>query len=120
MTSTATGVNIAARLEAMAEPGGICVSAIVHGQVQDRLDIAFDDLGEHSLKNIARPLRVYRVRPKIGPRACRPPSPHPNPPPQAGEGVTPASSNDPPPQAGEGGVALAARVGAEAAPPLPD
>jgi adenylate cyclase len=55
------GVNIAARLEALAEPGGICVSAIVHDQVQGRLEIAFDDIGEQSLKNIARPVRVFRV-----------------------------------------------------------
>jgi adenylate cyclase len=56
------GVNIAARLEAMAEPGGICVSRVVRDQVRDKLDLAFDDLGEQALKNIARPLRVYRVR----------------------------------------------------------
>ena len=55
------GVNVAARLEAFAEPGGICVSGIVHEQVRDKLDLAFEDSGEQSLKNIARPLRVYRV-----------------------------------------------------------
>jgi TolB-like protein len=55
------GVNVAARLEALAEPGGVCVSAIVHDQVQGRLDCAFEDTGEQSLKNIARPVRVYRV-----------------------------------------------------------
>jgi len=55
------GVNIAARLEALAEPGGICVSAMVHDQVQARLDCAFEDLGEQNLKNIARPIRLYRV-----------------------------------------------------------
>ena len=55
------GVNVAARLEALAEPGGICVSAIVHEQVQGRLDCAFEDTGEQNLKNIARPVRVYRV-----------------------------------------------------------
>src|SRR5215212_5438423 len=49
------GVNIAARLEALAEPGGICVSAAAHDQVRDRLDIAFDDLGEQQVKNIVRP-----------------------------------------------------------------
>jgi TolB-like protein/Flp pilus assembly protein TadD len=64
------GVNIAARLEALAEPGGICVSAIVHDQVRGRLDCAFADLGEQNLKNIARPVRVYRV--EIGPRPSRP------------------------------------------------
>jgi TolB-like protein/class 3 adenylate cyclase/Tfp pilus assembly protein PilF len=55
------GVNIAARLEALAEPGGICLSAAAHEQVRDRLDIAFDDLGEQQVKNIARPVRVFRV-----------------------------------------------------------
>jgi adenylate cyclase len=56
------GVNIAARLEALAEPGGICVSAFVHDQVQGKLDCDFDDIGEQSLKNITRPVRIYRVR----------------------------------------------------------
>ena len=55
------GVNVAARLEALAEVGGICVSAAVHDQVAERLDIAFDDLGEKMLKNLSRPVRVYRV-----------------------------------------------------------
>jgi adenylate cyclase len=57
------GVNVAARLEMLAEPGGICVSAAVRDQVGDRLDqIAFEDLGEQSVKNIARPIRVFRIR----------------------------------------------------------
>src|SRR5438874_12795792 len=64
------GVNIAARLEGVAEPGGICVSAIVHDQVRDRLDCVFEDLGEQSLKNIVRPVRMYRIGPEIG--ASRP------------------------------------------------
>src|SRR6266566_5535556 len=55
------GVNIASRLEALAEPGGICVSASAHDQVRDRLDIAFDDLGEQQVKNIVRPVRVYSI-----------------------------------------------------------
>ena len=55
------GVNVAARLEALAEPGGICVSRVVRDQVRDRLDYTFVDLGEQSVKNIARPVRVYRV-----------------------------------------------------------
>src|SRR4029453_6034133 len=50
------GVNVAARLEALAEPSGICVSAIVHDQVQGKLDCGFDDIGEKSLKNINRPV----------------------------------------------------------------
>src|SRR6266700_7824874 len=88
------GVNIAARLESVAEPGAICISAIVQSQVEGRLDCTFEDLGEQSLKNIARPVRVYRV----GAR-----SPHPNPPPLAGEGVPRAGAlNYPPPHVGEG------------------
>src|ERR671936_545337 len=55
------GVNVAARLEALAEPGGICVSAAVRDQVGERLEIAFEDIGEQTVKNIARPIRVYRV-----------------------------------------------------------
>ncbi|HJU18290.1 MAG TPA: adenylate/guanylate cyclase domain-containing protein [Stellaceae bacterium] len=56
------GVNVAARLEALAEPGGICISGIVHDQVRDRLDFAFEDRGEQRVKNIARPVHVWRVR----------------------------------------------------------
>jgi adenylate cyclase len=56
------GVNVAARLEGLAEPGGICVSARVQEDAAGRLDLAFDDLGDQRLKNIARPVRVYRVR----------------------------------------------------------
>src|SRR5215469_9931189 len=56
------GVNITARLEALAEPGGICVSRVVRDQVRDKLDFAFEDIGEQQVKNIARPVRVYRVR----------------------------------------------------------
>jgi len=55
------GVNVAARLEALAEPGGICVSRVVRDQVRDKLDFAFEDMGEQQVKNIARPVRVYRV-----------------------------------------------------------
>lgn len=55
------GVNIAARVEQLAEVGGICVTAAVHNQVDGRLDAAFEDLGEKPLKNITRPVRVYRV-----------------------------------------------------------
>ena len=56
------GVNVAARLEALADPGGICVSARVQEDAAGRLDLTFDDMGEQALKNIARPVRVYRVR----------------------------------------------------------
>ena len=55
------GVNVAARLEALAEPGGICVSRVVRDQVRDKLDFAFEDMGEQQVKNIARPVRVHRV-----------------------------------------------------------
>jgi adenylate cyclase len=55
------GVNIAARLEALAESGGVLVSRTVHDQVRDRLEISFEDLGERELKNIARPVHVFRV-----------------------------------------------------------
>lgn len=55
------GVNLAARLESIADPGGICVSANVYDQVRRKLDLAFDDLGERELKNVAEPVRVYRI-----------------------------------------------------------
>ena len=66
------GVNIAARLEALAEPGGICLSAAAHEQVRDRLHIAFDDLGEQQVKNITRPVRTYRVALGASSRAAVP------------------------------------------------
>jgi adenylate cyclase len=56
------GVNIAARLEGIAEPGGICISEDAFRQVRGKVDVEFDDIGEQSLKNIARPLRVYCYR----------------------------------------------------------
>src|SRR5262249_17490084 len=55
------GVNVAARLEALAEPGGICVSAIVHDQAHVELGVEFTDFGEQNVKNIDRPLRVFRL-----------------------------------------------------------
>ena len=55
------GVNVAARLEGLAEPGGICVSARVREDAAGRLDLAFEDIGEQPLKNISRPVRVFRV-----------------------------------------------------------
>jgi adenylate cyclase len=58
------GVNIAARLEAIAEPGGICISRMVRDQIRDKLAYPFEDLGEQSVKNIARPVRVYALRPE--------------------------------------------------------
>ena len=56
------GVNVAARLEALADPGGFCISARVRDYIGDRLDFAVDDLGAKSLKNIAEPIHTYRVR----------------------------------------------------------
>src|SRR5947199_1820179 len=56
------GVNVAARLQALAEPGGICVSRVVRDQVRDKLDFVFEDRGEQQVKNIARPVRVFDVR----------------------------------------------------------
>src|SRR6266851_2545013 len=87
------GVNIAARIEALTDAGGVFVSNTVHDHVRDRLPFAFEDLGEQQVKNIARPVRVYRVRPE---------GPLPSPPPHAGEGS-----------------ARGARVGAGASVPLP-
>jgi len=55
------GVNVAARLQTLAEPGGICVSKVVRDQVLDKLSFAFEDLGAQEVKNIARPVEVYRV-----------------------------------------------------------
>jgi adenylate cyclase len=62
------GVNVAARIEALAAPGEICVSSAVREQIGERLPIGFADFGEHSVKNIARPVRVYRVEKGIDPR----------------------------------------------------
>ncbi|MDQ3558211.1 MAG: hypothetical protein M3453_03305 [Pseudomonadota bacterium] len=56
------GVNVAARLEGLAEPGGVCVSGRVQEDAEGKLDIAFEDIGEQRLKNIARPVRAFRVR----------------------------------------------------------
>jgi adenylate cyclase len=58
------GVNVAARLEALAEPGGICVSRVVRYQVRDKLPYSFEDRGEQNVKNIARPVRVYALLPE--------------------------------------------------------
>jgi adenylate cyclase len=60
------GVNVAARLEGLAEPGGVCVSAAVHDQVRDRMELRFEDLGKQQVKNIDRPVRVWRwIRDKV-------------------------------------------------------
>jgi adenylate cyclase len=57
------GVNIAARLEALAEPGGICISRVVREQVRDKIPYSFEDMGQQSVKNIARPVRAYTMGP---------------------------------------------------------
>jgi adenylate cyclase len=67
------GVNVAARLEGIAEPGGICISATAREHVGNRLDVAFEDAGEQHLKNIERPIRVFRVKPAAAPSSA----PHP-------------------------------------------
>src|SRR5512145_917548 len=61
------GVNIAARMESLAEGGGICLSGTAYDQVEGKLPLGYDFLGEHAVKNIARPVRVYRVRLEPGP-----------------------------------------------------
>jgi adenylate cyclase len=63
------GVNIAARLEGLAEAGGVCISATVHEQVRHKLELGYEDLGEKSVKNIPDPIRVYRIRVKSRPVA---------------------------------------------------
>src|SRR5215469_3606514 len=57
------GVNVAARLEALAEPAGLCISQVVRDQIHDKLPYAFDDQGEHQVKNIARSVRVHAMSP---------------------------------------------------------
>jgi adenylate cyclase len=97
------GVNIAARIEALADAGGVLVSNTVHDHVRDRLPFVFEDLGEQQVKNIARPVRVYRVRATLThPAASAPGSPLSR---NAGEGAERQRR-----EAGEGNPAL----------PLPD
>src|SRR4029077_19242154 len=55
------GVNVAARLESLAEPGGICISGTVHEQIKNKLALGYEDLGAQAVKNIAEPVRVWRV-----------------------------------------------------------
>jgi adenylate cyclase len=64
------GVNIAARLEGIAKPGGVCISDDTHRQIRGKVDVAFDDIGEQSLKNIAEPMRAWHMRPVGGSRAA--------------------------------------------------
>ena len=68
-----TGVNVAVRLEQLAEPGGICISQTVYDQVRKIVEIPFEDIGEHRLKNISEPVHVYRILPGIA-RGRAPPT----------------------------------------------
>ena len=70
------GVNVAARLQEIAPPGGICISSRVHDDVRDRLDTAFEDGGTQTLKNIARPVQVWRWQPgtAVAPKPASPPT----------------------------------------------
>src|SRR5579864_1874788 len=69
------GVNVASRLEALAEPAGICISRVVRDQIRDKLPYVFDDMGEQQVKNIARPVRVYSMSAQAA--AATAPSPAP-------------------------------------------
>src|SRR5262249_3511030 len=66
------GVNVAARLEGIADPGGICVSSSAYDQVRGKVPVEFTDLGEQTLKNIARPIRAYAVGPSANARQTAP------------------------------------------------
>jgi adenylate cyclase len=68
------GVNIAARMEALADGGGVCISSTIYDAVEGKLSYGFDFLGEQQVKNIAKPVRVYRVRAEPRPPSARPPS----------------------------------------------
>jgi class 3 adenylate cyclase len=72
------GVNIAARLQALADPGGICISNSMREQIENKVALTIDDLGDQMVKNIPQPIRVYRLRP--GDRAAAPAQPPPGPP----------------------------------------
>src|SRR5262249_43872804 len=72
------GVNVAARLEGIAEPGSICISEAAYQQVRDKVDVSFEDMGEQQLKNIARPVRTYRAGPSCSPVRAKPALPLPD------------------------------------------
>jgi len=69
------GINIAARVEGLAEGGGICISGTVYDSIKNKLSLSYESLGEHTVKNITEPVRVYRMR--VGPEAVVHPKPHP-------------------------------------------
>src|SRR5258708_2773945 len=92
------GVNIAARLEGLADPGGICISRGIHDHVMKKLPFEFEDLGEQTVKNIAQPVRVYRL--VLGGRGPqRPSSPPPAPAPAVRAGISSLSADRPVPPA---------------------
>lgn len=66
------GINIAARLEGICDPGGICISGKVYDEIKGRFEIEFDNLGERTLKNIAEPVRTYRILPGLAAKARKP------------------------------------------------
>jgi adenylate cyclase len=66
------GVNVAARLQSLAEPGGICISRTVYDQIGSELQLAFEDIGEQTVKNIAEPVRIFRVMETVKRPAQRP------------------------------------------------
>ena len=66
------GVNIAARLESLAEPGGICISGGVHDQVRNRIDVNYEDMGEQIVKHVSAPVRVYRINGASQPQSSQP------------------------------------------------
>ena len=69
------GVNVAARLQEIAEPAGIAISATVFEHISGKLDVAFSDAGEHQVKNIARPIHVWRWHPDASPTVASGPDP---------------------------------------------
>jgi adenylate cyclase len=84
------GVNIAARVQGLADAGGICVSGSVWDEISSKLSLDCESVGEHTLKNIDEPVRVYRVRMDSSPRGAAPPGP-----PTAEAGPGPESSDEP-------------------------
>jgi len=112
------GVNVAARLEAMCAPGGLCISRTVRDQVRDRLPIAFDDLGEHAVKNIARPVHAYGLSPAaIDAAPALGPGPAADPPRRRLRRVVPAAAAAVAVSVGIAWWLLADRAGAPPAPP---
>ncbi len=93
------GVNIAARLESLAEAGGICISGTVYDQIETKLALTYDYLGEQTVKNIAKPVRVYRVRMEV-----------PSPPVEQASSLPAARMAAPPEGQGEGALDMSTAV----------